>query len=96
MKRRPKFKFRLYIAGTGQNGTLAISNLTALCREHVPNRHEIEIIDISRDRKRGLTDGILITPTLLKLAPAPMCRIVGSLSQERVVLQTLGLDVLEG
>jgi circadian clock protein KaiB len=92
MKGRPKFKFRLYVAGNGQNGVLAISNLTTLCRQHVPNRHEIEVVDVNRDRKRALADGILITPTLLKLAPAPACRIVGALSQERVVLQTLGLD----
>ena len=95
MKRLPKFKFRLYVAGTGQNGALAISNLTTLCRQYAQNRHEIEIIDISQDRKRALADGILITPTLLKLAPAPVCRIVGALSQERMVLQTLGLDARE-
>jgi circadian clock protein KaiB len=93
MKRHPKFRFRLYIAGNGQNGALAISNLRKLCKEHAQNRYEIEIIDLSRDRKRALADGILITPTLVKLAPAPTCRIVGALSQEPMVLQTLGLDV---
>jgi circadian clock protein KaiB len=91
MKRRPKFKFRLYVAGNAPNGALAISNLKALYQQYAQNRHEIEIVDLSRDQKRALEDGILITPTLVKLAPAPVCRIVGSLSQERVVLQTLGL-----
>jgi circadian clock protein KaiB len=92
MKRRPKFKFRLYIAGDGPNGALAISNLKMLCQKYAQNRHEIEIVDLSRDRKRALADGILMTPTLVKLAPAPVCKIVGALSQERMVLQTLGLD----
>jgi circadian clock protein KaiB len=91
MKRPVKFKFRLYVAGDGQNGALAISHLTALCRRYLPNRHEIEIVDVYRDPKRALEDGVLMTPTLMKLAPAPLRRIVGALSQERVVLQTLGL-----
>ena len=71
---------------------MAISNLTALCREHAPRRHDIEVVDVNRNRKRALADGILMTPTLLKLAPAPLCRIVGALSQDRVLMQTLGLD----
>jgi hypothetical protein len=39
-----------------------------------------------------MEDGVLMTPTLMKLSPAPVRRIVGALSQERTVLQTLGLS----
>jgi KaiB domain len=33
-----------------------------------------------------------MTPTLVKLAPAPARRIIGNLSQTGVVLQALGLE----
>ena len=36
-------------------------------------------------------DGILMTPTVVKLAPSPARRIVGTLSQTEPALQALGL-----
>jgi circadian clock protein KaiB len=85
------FKFRLFVAGDAANSVQAIANLTALCEEHLPSRHHIEIVDVLREPKRALADGILLTPTLVKLSPAPVRRIVGSLSQLRPVLIALGL-----
>jgi circadian clock protein KaiB len=89
------FKFRLYVAGDAQNSAQALANLTALCREHLPDRHDIEIVDVFREPKRALADGILMTPTLVKLAPSPAPRrIVGTLSQMQPVLQALGLETV--
>jgi hypothetical protein len=34
---------------------------------------------------------VLVTPTLLKLAPRPSCRIVGNLSNIHQVLSSLGI-----
>jgi circadian clock protein KaiB len=85
------FKFRLYVAGDTANSAQALANLAALCRMHLPHRHEIEVVDVFREPKRALTDGILMTPTLVKLAPSPGRRIVGTLSQTQTVLQALGL-----
>ena len=92
MSRHSKFKFRLYVAGDAANSTQAIANLNALCRSYLPDRHEIEVVDAFRESKRALADGIFMTPTLMKLAPSPPRRIVGTLSQTLPVLQALGLD----
>lgn len=92
MLRRTVFKFRLYVAGGAQNSLRAISNLKALCRTHLLNRHKIEIIDVLQEPRRGLADGISLTPTLVKLAPQPERHIVGNLSQTHTVLRDLGLD----
>ena len=86
------FKFRLYVAGDAQNSAQAIANLTTLCREHLPDRHEIEVVDVFEEPKRALADGILMTPTLVKLGPMPVRRIVGNLSQIVPVMQVLGLE----
>ena len=88
------FKFRLYIAGDAQNSAQAIANLGAICRAHFPDRHEIELVDVFLEPKRALADGILMTPTLIKLTPGPVRRIVGTLSQLAPVLSALGLEML--
>lgn len=91
MSRRAKFQLRLYIAGDTANSAQAIANLTALCQAHLLDRHEIEIVDVFLHPERALADGILMTPILIKVSPGPARRIVGTLSEERVVLQTLGV-----
>ena len=87
-----KFKFRLYVAGDAQNSAQAVANLTALCKAYLKDRHAIEVVNVFLEPKRALADGILMTPTLLKIAPSPAPRkIVGTLSQTLPVLQALGL-----
>lgn len=88
------FKFRLYVAGDAPNSAQAFANLTALCRAHLMNRHEIEIVDVFREPKRALIDGVFLTPTLVKLAPSPVQIIVGSLSQTQTLLDALGLEAI--
>jgi len=85
------YKFRLYVAGGGPNSTQARANLVALCSKYLPDRHEIEVIDVLKEPHRALEDGIMLTPMLIKLSPAPVRRIVGTLSQPQTVLQALGL-----
>lgn len=84
-------RFRLYVAGEAQNSAQAVANLTALCRAHLPDRHEIEVVDVFREPARALADGVLMTPTLVRLAPSPVRRIIGTLSGTQTVLQALGL-----
>ena len=94
MSRRVMFKFRLYVAGGTQNSAQAVANLNAICRAHLPDRHDIEVVDVLREPKRALADGILMTPTLVRLAPTPVERIIGTLSQTQTVLRALGLETL--
>jgi circadian clock protein KaiB len=94
MKRDAMFKFRLYVADNAQNGALAITNLKALCRAYLPGRYEIEVVDVLLKPQRALTDGIYMTPTLIKLAPLPVIKIVGTLGQTQAVLLALGLESL--
>jgi circadian clock protein KaiB len=91
MTRRGMYRFRLYVAGAGHNSVLAVSNLEQLCRHHLADRYQIEIIDVTRDPARALDDAILLTPTLVKLSPKPVRRLIGNLSDPQVVLDTCGL-----
>ena len=85
------YKFRLYVAGGTPNSAEALGNLTVLCEVCVPNQHDIEIVDVFREPARALAEGIFMTPTLLRLEPAPVTKIVGTLSNTEVVHRALGL-----
>ena len=85
----PTLRLRLYIAGQAPNSVLAIANCRAICAEHFASAHELEIVDLIEHPKRALADGVIVTPTLLKLLPLPVRRIVGSLSDTSQVLLAL-------
>jgi circadian clock protein KaiB len=86
-----QFKFRLYVAGDGPHAAQALANLRGLCREHLPGRHEIEIVDVLREPQRAVADRVMLTPLLVKLAPVPVRKITGSLSQIDKLLDALEL-----
>jgi len=94
-KVKPTFEFRLYVAGDAQNSAQAIVNLSAFCRAYLQDRHTIEVVNVFKDPKRALADGIFMTPTLVKLAPSPAPRrIVGTLSQAQPVMQAFGVEAV--
>ena len=86
------FVFRLYVVDEGPSSTRAIANLSAICKNHLPDNHQIEIVDLLEDPRRVLSDHILATPTLIKLSPAPVRKIIGDLGEEAKVLLALGLQ----
>jgi circadian clock protein KaiB len=96
MSRPPLYKFRLYVAGDALNSSQALVNLNSLCHQHLHGHHHIDVIDVFEEPRRALADGILMTPTLVKLGPAPPRKIVGTLAQTRLVLRALGLKDTDG
>jgi circadian clock protein KaiB len=80
---------RLYVAGQAPNSVRAIANCRAICDQHFPSGHDIEIVDLLDYPKRAVADGIIVTPTLLRLLPLPVQRVIGSLSDTNQVVQTL-------
>lgn len=86
-------KFRLYIAGEAMNSTQALANLEALCREQLGSHYLIEVVDVVREPERARSDAILMTPTLLRIAPSPMRKIVGTLNDKATLMQALDLPL---
>jgi circadian clock protein KaiB len=83
--------FRLYIASGTPSSAQAMANLRSICQEYLPDHHEIEVVDILREPLRALAEGILVTPTLLRLSPR-LRHIVGDLSDRAIVRRALDLD----
>ena len=82
---------RLYVAGAAPNSVQAIANLEAICREHLKDGHKLEVVDVLEHPARAMAEGVLVTPSLAKLAPLPAAGVVGNLSDKNKVLQALGL-----
>ncbi len=87
--KRSGLQLRLYVAGHAPNSLSAIANTRAICNEHFASKHDLEIVDLLEHPKRGLADGIVVTPTLLKLLPLPVQRVIGNLSDTNQVLMLL-------
>ena len=82
-------QLRLYIAGNAPNSLRAMSNLRELCEQHFAQTHALEIVDMLEFPLRALEDGVRVTPTLLKLAPGPVRRVIGDLSDTAQLLLIL-------
>jgi circadian clock protein KaiB len=77
---------RLYVAGDAPNSALARANLRRLLDGLDRDQYALEVIDCLDDPMRAIEDGVLVTPTLVRVEPEPRRTIVGSLSAaDRVV-----------
>lgn len=86
-----RIALRLYVAGAAPNSTIALLNLKKLEDGPLRGRIDLEVIDVLQRPERALSDSVLVTPTLVKLAPLPTCRVVGNLSSTEAVLRALGV-----
>ena len=85
------FLLRLFIAGTSARSQRTITNLRGICAVHLAGRFDLEIVDIYQHPALAEADQIVAAPTLLKLRPLPVRRIIGDLSDVGRVLRGLGL-----
>ena len=82
-------RLRLYLAGQLPNSQRALANLTSFCRRYLAARHQIEVIDVFECPEKALADKVVLTPTLVVVAPLPMRTVVGDLSNVAILLQVL-------
>lgn len=88
---RETYVLRLYITGTTPRSCMAVANIRAICEEHLPGRHDLEVIDIYQQPDEATAQQIIAAPTLIKQFPHPPRRMVGDLSNRERVLSVLNL-----
>lgn len=81
---------RLYVSGQAVNSRTAIRNLETL-RAELTGDAAVEVIDVREQPELAEADRILATPTLVRLEPQPVRKIIGDLSDIQRVL--LGLEI---
>ena len=82
-------RLRLYVAGGAPNSRRAVVNARSICEERFSSGYDLEIVDLLEQPLRALADGIIVTPTLLKLSPLPVSRVIGDLSDTGQLLLVL-------
>lgn len=86
-----RYALRLFVAGTTAHSLRAIENLRRICAVHLPDGVDVEIVDIYQQPELAEQHQVIAAPTLVKLLPPPLRRIIGDLSEESRVLR--GLDL---
>lgn len=94
--KRARLSLRLYVAGESPNSALAQANLKAALAHLPKSELALEVIDVLCHPERGLADGVLVTPTLIRLVPTPEQRVIGNLRDRSALLAGLGFDEVEG
>lgn len=90
----PSYQLRLFVAGSTVRSRQAIENLRHLCAEQLDGKIDLEVIDIYQQPELAGQYQVIAAPTLVKLLPLPVRRIIGDLSQTERVLRGLDLTPL--
>ncbi|NJN86862.1 MAG: circadian clock protein KaiB [Leptolyngbyaceae cyanobacterium SL_7_1] len=83
---------KLYVAGNTPSSVRALKTLNNILEQEFQGVYALKVIDVLKNPQLAEEDKILATPTLAKILPPPVRRIIGDLSDREKVL--IGLDLL--
>jgi len=83
---------RLYIVGRSGASMRAIANLENLLRQVPASAYQLDIVDVLEHPDLAEQDRILATPTLVRLQPRPVRKLVGDLRDHESAVLALDLD----
>jgi circadian clock protein KaiB len=86
-----QYTLRLYVAGLSPRSQEAIRAISAICKEHLADRYDLEVIDIYQHPQMAKDEQIIAAPTLIKKLPLPLRKIIGSMVDKEKVL--VGMDL---
>lgn len=85
------YVLRLYVTGTTPRSTRAIENMREICEAYLKGRYDLEVVDIYQNPEASRDAQIIAAPTLVKMLPEPLRRVIGDLSDHEKVLAGLNL-----
>ena len=83
---------KLYVAGNTPSSIRALKVLNDILEKDFQGVYALKVIDVLKNPQLAEEDKILATPTLSKILPPPVRKIIGDLSDREKVL--IGLDLL--
>lgn len=86
------YVLKLYVAGNTPNSVRALKTLKNILEIDFKGVYALKVIDVLKNPQLAEEDKILATPTLSKVLPPPVRKIIGDLSDREKVL--IGLDLL--
>jgi circadian clock protein KaiB len=88
------YRLRLVVAGRTLRSQRAIENLRQICNEHLKGQVDLEVIDIYQQPELAAKYQVIAAPTLVKLLPLPIRRLIGDLSERERVLHGLEVTIV--
>ena len=89
------YKLRLFVTGSTPRSARAIANMRKICEENLHGQYDLEVVDVYANPEATRELQIVATPTLVKILPEPLRRIIGDLSDKERVLAGLNLTPLK-
>lgn len=86
-----RYLLRLYVAGVTPRSSDALARIKSICARCLPGRYELEVVDIHQQPDLAREHQIVVTPTLIKVLPLPVRRLVGNLLGTEEVLRGLNI-----
>jgi len=89
------YEFKLYVIGRTPKSIDVIEKLVQLLEDALNSYYHLDVIDVIESPELVEKAKILATPSLEKVSPEPVRKIIGDLSDKERVLLTLGLTALQ-
>ncbi len=86
------YRLKLYITGKTPGSEKLLSEMTKMLDLNCEGKYTLEVLDVFEHPETAYEDMILATPTLIKILPEPVRRIVGDLSNRERVLAGLKIE----
>ena len=86
------YEFCLYITGATPHSMLAVKNIKQICETYLKDDYSLRIIDVYQQPQLAGEQDIIAAPTLIKLQPLPIRKLIGDLTETSKVLSILGIQ----
>jgi circadian clock protein KaiB len=83
--------FRVFVAGATWRTQRVVDALHELCGAHGISDYTVDVVDVLREPATAERDRVLALPMVMRVAPEPIVRVVGDLSDGQVAAEVLGL-----
>jgi len=85
------YVLRLYVSGSTPQSLRAVSRIKKVCEDHLKGCYQLEVVDVYKDPRLSEADDVIAAPTLIRISPLPVRRLVGDMSDTSRVLNRLDL-----
>ena len=86
---------KLYVVGNTEKSKKAFDDLEALLDNDFKGEYSLQVINILEHPELAEDDQIFATPTVVKVLPAPVRKVIGDLTMKEKVLVGLDLKKIE-
>nr|WP_319421276.1 circadian clock KaiB family protein [Pleurocapsa sp. FMAR1] len=83
------YVLRLFIKSDNFRGEKTLSSIHQLLEQGLASPYTLKVIDISKNPEQAAIDCVTVTPTLIRVAPKPVRRIIGQFDDIQRVLKII-------